>query len=122
MSELDELRDRVAMLESENRQLKAPDGSKRSAWLRPTIAAILITVGVILAPVSVIGAWARLELVDTDRFVATLGPLAQDPAVQAMVASEVTAAITTQVEMGVAIRMACLDVLTRRSRGVEGWA
>ena len=87
MSELDELRDRVAMLESENRQLKAPDGSKRSAWLRPTIAAILITVGVILAPVSVIGAWARLELVDTDRFVATLGPLAQDPAVQAMVAS-----------------------------------
>ncbi len=31
-------------------------------------------------------------------------------------------AITTQVEMGVAIRMACLDVLTRRSRGVEGWS
>ena len=29
--------------------------------------------------------------------------------------------ITTQVEMGVAIRMACLDVLTRRARGVEGW-
>ena len=31
-------------------------------------------------------------------------------------------AITEQVEMGVAIRMACLDVLTRRARGVEGWA
>lgn len=30
--------------------------------------------------------------------------------------------ITRQVEMGVAIRMACLDVLTRRTRGVEGWA
>ena len=30
--------------------------------------------------------------------------------------------ITTQVEMGVAIRMACLDVLTRRARKVEGWA
>jgi aspartate carbamoyltransferase catalytic subunit len=30
--------------------------------------------------------------------------------------------ITDQVEMGVAIRMACLDVLTRRERGVEGWA
>ena len=29
--------------------------------------------------------------------------------------------ITDQVEMGVAIRMACLDVLTRRERGVEGW-
>jgi len=30
--------------------------------------------------------------------------------------------ITTQVEMGVAIRMACLEVLTRRARRVEGWA
>jgi aspartate carbamoyltransferase catalytic subunit len=30
--------------------------------------------------------------------------------------------ITAQVEMGVAIRMACLDVLTRRARGLEGWA
>jgi aspartate carbamoyltransferase catalytic subunit len=30
--------------------------------------------------------------------------------------------ITDQVEMGVAIRMACLDVLTRRERRVEGWA
>jgi aspartate carbamoyltransferase catalytic subunit len=30
--------------------------------------------------------------------------------------------ITQQVEMGVAIRMACLDVLTRTARGVEGWA
>ena len=30
--------------------------------------------------------------------------------------------ITRQVEMGVAIRMACLEVLTRRGRGVEGWA
>jgi aspartate carbamoyltransferase catalytic subunit len=31
-------------------------------------------------------------------------------------------AITGQVERGVAIRMACLDVLTRRARGVAGWA
>ncbi|MEO6388015.1 MAG: aspartate carbamoyltransferase catalytic subunit [Croceibacterium sp.] len=30
--------------------------------------------------------------------------------------------ITEQVEMGVAIRMACLDVLTRRARGAPGWA
>jgi aspartate carbamoyltransferase catalytic subunit len=30
--------------------------------------------------------------------------------------------ITTQVEMGVAMRMTCLDVLTRRARGLEGWA
>jgi aspartate carbamoyltransferase catalytic subunit len=34
----------------------------------------------------------------------------------------VQSAITEQVEMGVAVRMACLDVLTRRDRGVPGWA
>ncbi|WP_137681007.1 aspartate carbamoyltransferase catalytic subunit [Aurantiacibacter suaedae] len=38
--------------------------------------------------------------------------VADDPAVSL---------ITAQVEMGVAIRMACLDVLTRRTRGVAGW-
>ena len=30
--------------------------------------------------------------------------------------------ITRQVEMGVAIRMACLDVLTRTPRGAQGWS
>jgi aspartate carbamoyltransferase catalytic subunit len=30
--------------------------------------------------------------------------------------------ITKQVEMGVAIRMACLDVLTRKARKLEGWS
>jgi len=29
--------------------------------------------------------------------------------------------ITRQVEMGVAVRMACLDVLTRRARKLPGW-
>ncbi len=33
----------------------------------------------------------------------------------------VRSAVTEQVEMGVAVRMACLDVLTRKRRGVEGW-
>jgi aspartate carbamoyltransferase catalytic subunit len=31
-------------------------------------------------------------------------------------------AITEQVEMGVAVRMACLDILTRKARGQEGWS
>jgi aspartate carbamoyltransferase catalytic subunit len=30
-------------------------------------------------------------------------------------------AITEQVEMGVAVRMACLDILTRTRRGATGW-
>ena len=48
-----------------------------------------------------------------NRGVEIVSSIADDPA---------RSAITEQVEMGVAMRMACLDVLTRRSRGVEGWA
>ena len=50
------------------------------------------------------------------------GPMNRGVEIDSDVADMVErSAITTQVEMGVAIRMACLDVLTRRARGVAGW-
>ena len=48
----------------------------------------------------------------------TLIPLEIDSTVADLVDRSL---ITRQVEMGVAIRMACLDVLTRGVRKVEGW-
>ncbi len=51
------------------------------------------------------------------------GPMNRGVEIDSAVADHVEqSAITEQVEMGVAVRMACLDVLTRRSRHVEGWA
>ncbi len=50
------------------------------------------------------------------------GPMNRGVEIDSVVADGVQSAITEQVEMGVAVRMACLDVLTRRARGVEGWA
>jgi aspartate carbamoyltransferase catalytic subunit len=47
-----------------------------------------------------------------NRGVEIVSALADDPA---------RSAITEQVEMGVAVRMACLDILTRGARGVPGW-
>lgn len=99
MTEIDQLRTRVAELELENQQLLEPERRPRMGWARTLLATILIVVGVISAPVAVISAWARAELVDTDSFVATFGPLAQDPAVQAMVADQATAAILDQVDI-----------------------
>ena len=50
------------------------------------------------------------------------GPMNRGVEIDSSVADLIgRSAITTQVEMGVAIRMACLDVLTRRARGVAGW-
>lgn len=50
------------------------------------------------------------------------GPMNRGIEIDSQVADHVERSlITRQVEMGVAIRMACLDVLTRRARRVPGW-
>ena len=65
----------------------------------------------------------RLAKARPDALVMHPGPMNRGIEIDSNVADLVgRSAITTQVEMGVAIRMACLDVLTRKSRGVEGWA
>ena len=70
----------------------------------------------------------RLKLAADDAIVMHPGPMNRGVEIDSDVA-ELTghaggarAIITDQVEMGVAIRMACLDVLTRKARGVAGWA
>ncbi len=97
-----DLEARIAQLEAENAALRAGTGAptrERRRWGRTAVAIVLVVLGLLLAPVAVISAWARLELVDTDRFVATFGPLVEDPAVQVYIGDQVTAAIEEQVDI-----------------------
>jgi aspartate carbamoyltransferase catalytic subunit len=65
----------------------------------------------------------RLVLAAPDALVMHPGPMNRGVEIDSEVADmEGRSLITRQVEMGVAIRMACLDILTRETRGVEGWA
>lgn len=65
----------------------------------------------------------RLAKAAPDALVMHPGPMNRGVEIDSTVADLAgRSLITTQVEMGVAIRMACLDVLTRRTRQVEGWA
>jgi aspartate carbamoyltransferase catalytic subunit len=65
----------------------------------------------------------RLALAKPDALVMHPGPMNRGVEIDSNVADHIErSAITEQVEMGVAVRMACLDVLTRRARNVEGWA
>lgn len=65
----------------------------------------------------------RLKRAKPDATVMHPGPMNRGVEILSGVADDPTrSAITEQVEMGVAMRMACLDVLTRSQRGVEGWA
>lgn len=64
----------------------------------------------------------RLALAAEDAIIMHPGPMNRGVEIDSTVADLADRSIITdQVEMGVAIRMACLDVLTRKVRGVQGW-
>jgi aspartate carbamoyltransferase catalytic subunit len=64
----------------------------------------------------------RLKRAAPDALVMHPGPMNRGVEIASSVADDLDrSAVTEQVEMGVAVRMACLDVLTRARRGVEGW-
>lgn len=65
----------------------------------------------------------RLKRAKPDALVMHPGPMNRGIEITSKVADMPgRSAINEQVAHGVAVRMACLDVLTRAERGVEGWA
>ncbi len=65
----------------------------------------------------------RLDKAAPNALVMHPGPMNRGVEIDSDVADNAArSAITEQVEMGVAMRMACLDVLTRRARKMEGWS
>lgn len=87
---------RVRELEEENDALRAK--SRRRPRARSILAAIALTLAVLLAPLAVLSSWVRAELVNTDRFVSTLAPLADDPDVQRFLGDQVMAAVDAHVD------------------------
>ncbi|WP_303783193.1 aspartate carbamoyltransferase catalytic subunit [Sandarakinorhabdus limnophila] len=66
---------------------------------------------------------ARLAKAAPDVLVMHPGPMNRGVEIDGAIADDIArSAVTEQVDMGVAVRMACLDVLTRKRRGIEGWA
>lgn len=95
--ELEQLRERVAELEAERATQRR--ASTPGARARTVFAVVLIVLGVVLAPVAVLGTWAHAQLVDTDRFVQTFAPLAEAPEMQELVVDQVTAAIDESIDI-----------------------
>ncbi|MEU6556548.1 hypothetical protein ABZ915_40860 [Streptomyces sp. NPDC046915] len=93
-NELDELRRRVAQLESTGRPAQ-----QRRHPLRTTGSVLLIILASILSILAVTAVWARDQITDTDRFVATMGPLASDPDVQQAVSRRVTDVVVQKIDV-----------------------
>jgi hypothetical protein len=80
----------------------------RGRW---TAAIILLVVGCLLAPLALVATWARNEVLDTNRYVATVSPLAADPAIQNAVAT----IITTKIFTGTNVQSTIQDVLPAKA-------
>lgn len=76
-AELERLHVGVAELRSQ----QARWGRHRFGWPIP-VATVLIVVGCLLAPVSVIAVWSANQVSDTSRYIANVEPLVHNPAIQ----------------------------------------
>jgi hypothetical protein len=76
----------------------APPRHRHGGW-RWTGAVVLLLVAALLATLSVVARYARDEIINTDEYVATVTPLASDPAVQNAIAARVSTAVIEKIDI-----------------------
>jgi hypothetical protein len=121
-AELERLRAEVAALRAQGRSGEvnagrpgAGAGGGRQRW-RTIVAVVLIVLGCVLAPLAGVAVWARNQVTNTDRYVATVQPLASDPAIQQAVTDQITAQVFTYVDIQ-ALTTQVVDALATRVEG-----
>ena len=67
------------------------------------VAGLLVTIAALLAPLSVLSTWASGQIQDTDRYLATVAPLASDPDVQAAIADAMEQVIFSYLDLDTAL-------------------
>lgn len=106
----------IARLKAEVERLQTtPEAAPRrqGGWWRPLVATLLIIIAALLAPVSVLATWARDEIVDTDRYVETIGPLADDPAVQDAIAARIEQVVYSYIDIDSAVNQLAAALQSR---------
>ena len=94
-AELERLRTEVTEL---RRKQSAGPPRHRFSWRTP-VASVLIVIGCILAPVSVVAVWTANQVSDTNRYIANIEPLIHEPAVQNALTDKITTAITSKLNV-----------------------
>jgi hypothetical protein len=98
--EVARLRARIAELEAAQMSASGNRESvdRGSRW-RALGASLLIVIACVLAPLSVVSVWASTVVSDTEQYVETVAPVADNPDVQAALADQVTAAIMDNLDV-----------------------
>ena len=95
-------------LRAEVTKLRRTQPRRHTGWRAP-VAALLIVIGCVLAPVSVVAVWTANQVSDTSRYIANIEPLIHEPAVQNALTDKVTTAITSHLNVsGYATQAAAL--------------
>ncbi|MGW6057604.1 hypothetical protein [Streptomyces sp. NPDC055189] len=89
-AEVDQLRDRAG---AERRR------RVRLLSARRVVAAVLIALVAVLATTSIVGVWGARTTLNTDRWIATVGPLPEDPDVNAAVSTYLAREIFDQLDV-----------------------
>ena len=74
----------------------------RRGWWRPLVCGVMIALVALLAPLSVLATWASGQIQDTDRYIATVAPLADDPDVQQAAAARMEEVLFTYLDLDTA--------------------
>jgi hypothetical protein len=117
-------REELIRLRAEVASLRAAQGPDASAaagtaagWkrrLRTIGATILIILGCLLAPLSVVATWLDTQVTDTDAYVETVDPLIDDPAMQQALSRTITARVLEELDVR-NVTQTALESLTSRT-------
>jgi hypothetical protein len=94
-AEVDALRAEMAQAQA---QAGAGGGARRGGRPRRAVTAVLVVVTCLVVTAAVAGVWGRRNALNTDRWVQTVGPVVEDPAVQEALARWTTTEVMSLVD------------------------
>ncbi len=83
--------------------LHAPRSPERSSqrgagWVRSCAVVLLIVVGAVLTPITIVALFANTEISDTSRYVQNVSPLASNASIQAFVADRISSRLLAHLD------------------------
>ena len=90
----------MAALQAERAaEVAAPAQRRHPGRLRNVGATLVLVLGCVLAPLSVVSVWLATQVTNTDAYVETVAPVIDDPRLQKAMADQITAAVFTELDV-----------------------
>jgi hypothetical protein len=105
--DLDAVRAEVDRLKEEVEKLEAKP--QKRARLRKVFAVVFIVIAVLAFSAATPGVWARRTVYNSNRYLAVVGPLASDPAIQEALARQLTQAVFTATDVQAKVQAAIAE-------------